>query len=74
MTWPNWSMARKQVAPRPIHLQVRLVHVPPIPHEVLTGARGLRKLRGEPLHPPVDRDVVDPYVAFRQQLLDVPVC
>jgi hypothetical protein len=47
--------------------------VPAIPHEVLAGSRRLGELRGEALHPPVDRDVVDLDAAFRQELLDVSI-
>jgi hypothetical protein len=63
----------EQVAPRPSDLDVDLVHVPSIPHEVLTGSGGLGELRGEPLDPPVDADVVDLDAAFGEKLFDVPV-
>src|SRR6266540_1881062 len=63
----------EQVSPPPSDLQVRLVNVPPIPHDVATGSGGLGELRGEPLDPPVHRDVVDLDAAFGQELLDVPV-
>jgi hypothetical protein len=46
--------------------------VPSIPHEVLTGSGGLGELRGEPLDPPGDADVVDLDAAFGEKLLDVP--
>jgi len=35
--------------------------------------RGLGQQRGEPLYPPVDRDVVDLDAALGEQLLDVAV-
>jgi hypothetical protein len=44
-----------------------------IAHHMLTGPGGLRELRGEPLDPPVHRDVVDLDPAFGQELLDVTV-
>ena len=47
--------------------------MPVITHRVLTGSGGLRELRGEPLHPPVDADVVDLDPALGQELLYVPV-
>ena len=37
------------------------------------GPRSLDELRGEPLHPPVDGDVVNGDAALGQQFLDVPV-
>jgi hypothetical protein len=59
--------------PDPSDLDVGLVHVPAIPHDVLTGSGSLGELRGEPLDPPVDADVVDLDAAFGQEFLDVPV-
>ena len=34
---------------------------------------GVGEQRGEPLHPPVDRDVVDVDAPFGQQLLRIPI-
>jgi hypothetical protein len=73
MTWPNWSMARKQIAPDPSDLDVGLIDVPAIPDDVLTGSGCLRELRREPLDPPVDAHGVDLDASFRQEFLDVPV-
>ena len=72
MTWPNWSMAPEQVAPRPADLQVDLIHMPAVPDDVATSGSGLGELRCEPMHPPVHRDVVDFDAALRQELLDIP--
>jgi hypothetical protein len=47
--------------------------VPAIADDVLAGSGSLCELRCEPLHPPVDRDVVDLDAAFRQELLHVAV-
>jgi hypothetical protein len=55
-----------QVHPLPSDLQVGLVHEPAIPDDVPAGSGCVDQLRGEPLHPPVDRDVVHRDVAFCQ--------
>jgi hypothetical protein len=73
MTRPNWSMARKQVAPRPSDLQVGLIDMPAISDDVLSSPSGLRELRREPLDPPVDAHVIDLDAAFRKELFDVSV-
>jgi hypothetical protein len=61
------------IPPLPSDLHVGLVHEPAISYSVPAGAGGLRQQRREPLHPSVDRDVVDLDPAFSQQLLDVAV-
>jgi hypothetical protein len=63
----------EQVAPGATHLEIRLVHVPAIPHDVLAGPGSLRELRGEALDPPVHRDVVDLDAAFGEELFDISV-
>ncbi|SBW18153.1 hypothetical protein FDG2_0546 [Candidatus Protofrankia californiensis] len=35
--------------------------------------RAVNQQRGDPLHPPLDREVVDDQAAFREQLFDIPV-
>jgi hypothetical protein len=40
---------------------------------VLAGPGGFHELRGEPLNPSVDADVIDLDAALRQELLDVSV-
>jgi len=47
--------------------------VPPIPHDVLTGTGGPDELWGEPLDPPVHRDVVDLDAALAKELFHIPV-
>ncbi len=47
--------------------------MPTIPDHVLAGPCGLGELRGEPLDPSEDRDVIDLDAALGQELLDVPV-
>jgi len=47
--------------------------VPAIPHHVLTGSGSPGELRGEPLNPQLDADVVDLDPALGEKLLDVPV-
>ena len=58
---------------RPVHippaaadLDIRLVDIPAI-------ADRLGQQRSEPVHPPVDRDVIDVDTALGQQLLDIAV-
>jgi hypothetical protein len=53
-----------QVHPLPGDLQVGLVHEPAIPGDVPAWSGCVDQLRGEPLHPPVDRDVVHRDAAF----------
>jgi len=62
-----------QVAPPTGHLDVRLVHPPPVAGRVLTGPSGVGEQRGESLHPAEDGDVVDLDAALGEQLLHVPV-
>jgi len=59
MTWAELVDRPEQVAPGPVHLQIGLIHVPAIPHDVLTGSGRLGELRREPLDPPVDAHMVD---------------
>ena len=48
-----------QVTPPACHLHVGLIDEPPITRGSSTGAGGVSEQRCEPLHPPVDGDVVD---------------
>ena len=66
MTCPCWSIARYRYTQLPSNLQVGLVHEPAIPGDVPAGPGCVDQLRGEPLHPPVDRDVIHQYAAFGQ--------
>jgi hypothetical protein len=49
------------------------IHIPPVPDQVLAGPGGLGEQAREPLHPPVDGDVVDLDTAFGEEFLDVAV-
>jgi hypothetical protein len=55
-----------QVHPLPSYLQVGLVDEPAIPGDVPAWPGGVDQLRGEPLYPPVDRDVIHHIVALGQ--------
>ena len=55
-----------QVHPLPSDLQVGLVDEPAIRGGVPAGSGCVDQLRGEPLYPPVDRDVIHGYAAFGQ--------
>jgi hypothetical protein len=55
-----------QVHPLPSDLQIRLVDEPAIPGDVPARPGRVDQLRGEPLYPPVDRDVIHRYAAFCQ--------
>ena len=61
------------VPPHAGDLHVSLVHMPPVAGPVAARSGGIDEQRGEPVHPPVDRDVVDPQPALGEELLDVPV-
>jgi hypothetical protein len=62
-----------EVPPPAGDLDVGLVHEPPVAAGVPQWAGGVSEQRGEPLHPPVHRDVVGLDTALGQQLLDIPV-
>jgi hypothetical protein len=47
------------VAPPAGDLHIGLIHEPAIPDQVAAGSGGVGQQRREPLHPPVDGDVVD---------------
>jgi hypothetical protein len=61
------------VAPSAGHLDVGLVHEPTISHGVPARAGSLGEQAREPLHPPVDGDVVNLDTALGEEFLDVPV-
>jgi hypothetical protein len=54
-------------------LDVGLIDEPPVPGGAPDRAAGVGEQWGEPLHPPVDRDVVDVDTTLGQQLLHVAV-
>jgi hypothetical protein len=54
-------------------LDVGLIHEPAIVGRATGRPCGIEELRGEGLHPTVDRHVIDLDAAFGQQLLDVSV-
>jgi hypothetical protein len=62
-----------QVRPLAGHLDMRLIGEPPVTGSVPERTGGLDELEGEPLHPPVDGDVIDGDAALGQQLLHIPV-
>jgi hypothetical protein len=55
------------------HLDVGLVHEPPVTRRVPRRASGLDELRGEGLHPPVHGHVIHSDAALGKQLFDVAV-
>jgi hypothetical protein len=61
------------MAPAAGDLHVRLIHLPAISDPMAAGPGGLSEQRREPLHPPIDGDVVDLDAALGEQLLDVVV-
>jgi hypothetical protein len=54
-------------------LHIGLVHLPTVTNGVAAGPGGVGQQRCEPLHPPVDRDVVDLDPTLGQELLEVAV-
>jgi hypothetical protein len=61
------------VAPLPGDLDVGVVDLPTISHQVAAGSGNLGQQRREPHHPPVDRDVIDLDAPLGEQFLDVAV-
>src|SRR3954447_2219081 len=61
------------VAPDAVDFDVRVVDVPTVARRVAGDSGGVGEQRGEPVHPPVDGDVVDPDAAFGEEFLDVAV-
>ena len=61
------------VAPHPVDLHVRLVHEPPITRAVPAEPGGVEQQRGEPLHPSVDRDVINLDSALEQEFFNVAI-
>jgi hypothetical protein len=62
-----------QVHPPPGNLHRRLIHKPPLPEDVPAGSGGLDQQWGEPLHPPIDGDMINQDPALSYQFPDVPV-
>jgi hypothetical protein len=60
-------------APRAVDLDVGLVDEPAVTGRVPGEPGGVGQQRGEPLHPAVDRHVVDLDPAFAEQFLHVAV-
>jgi hypothetical protein len=54
-------------------LHIGLVHLPAVTDGVPAGASGLGQQRRKPLHPPIDRHVVDLDTTLGEQLLDISV-
>jgi hypothetical protein len=61
------------VPPLPGDLHIGLIHEPAISYSVPAGSGGLGQQRREPVHPPVDGDVVNLDTALGEEFLDVPV-
>jgi hypothetical protein len=61
------------VPPHPGDLHVGLVNEPPVPRRVPARARRVHTLGGEPLHPPVQGDVIHLDAALGENLLQVSV-
>jgi hypothetical protein len=62
-----------QVHPASGDLEIGLVDEPAVPGDVPAGPGGVDQLGGEPLHPPVDRDVIHGDAAFGEEVLHVAV-
>jgi hypothetical protein len=73
MTWPYWVDRPVEIGSATSDLHAGLAGEPPISGSVPTGPGRLGELRREPLHPPVDSDVIHGDNAFGKQLLDIPV-
>ncbi len=71
MVCPYWSTPPLQLRPPAVDLDVGLVDQPAITRYVTARRRGFDELRCEPLHPPIDRDVIDVHCPLGKQLLDV---
>jgi hypothetical protein len=54
-------------------LHVGLIHPPAVSHGMPAGPGGLGQQGREPLHPPVDGDVVDLDPALGEQFLDIAI-
>ena len=61
------------VTPPASNLDLGLVGGPAVPDRVAGRASRVDQQRCEPLHPPVDRDVINLDAAFGEQLLDIAV-
>jgi len=61
------------VGPDPGDLDVGLVDKPPISGQVPSRPGRVDQQRGEPLHPPIERDVVDLDATLGEKLFEVPV-
>jgi hypothetical protein len=73
MTWPCWSIARYRYVHRPGDLHIGFVGEPPVTGRMPGEPCRLDELRGEPLDPAVDGDVVHGDAALGEQFLDVAV-
>jgi hypothetical protein len=62
-----------QVHPASGDLEIGLVHEPTVPSDVPARSGGVDQLAGEPLHPPVDRDVIHDDATFGKEFLHVAV-
>jgi hypothetical protein len=67
------ELVDRTVAPSTGDLHVGLIHLPAISDPMAAGPGGLSEQRREPLHPPVDGDVVDLDAALGEQLLGIAV-
>jgi hypothetical protein len=72
MTCPCWSTA-VDIAPDAVDLHACFVDEPPLTGGVPDEAGRIGKQRREPLHPPVDGEVVDVDPALGQQLFEIAV-
>jgi hypothetical protein len=62
-----------QIDPATGDFDISLIDIPLITRRVPTGPGRINQQRGEPLHPPIDRDMIDLDAPLSQQLLYVPV-
>jgi hypothetical protein len=70
---PELINSTVDVAPLPADLDVGLVDLPAITHQMAAWPGGVGQKWREPLDPAVDRDVVDLDTAVGEELLDVAV-
>ena len=73
MTCPYWSNARYRYVHHLATFTYVSVHEPAISRGMPAPASRVDQQWGEPLHPPIDRDMIDSDAPFGQQLFHVTV-
>jgi len=62
-----------RVPPHTGHLDVGLIHEPPVGDAVAPWSRGVDDQRREPLHPPIDRHMINVHSTLGEQLCNVAI-